>query len=197
MSKRFGVSVAFISAFAFFCGWYNFTWLLVGTILVLVLAGEGEDEFKLKKNVLNAFFLSFIILLANMVLSWISRKYLGMLFNLSTSKWDWVADIFNASIGKSTVSVYTIFTKLDIAGFIVSILGFVEFVLMVIFAILSLTGKAVKVPVANTLALKVMGLAPVKEKKEKAAKEEKAEEAEENPITSDKATLTDIPENEK
>ena len=197
MSKRFGVSVAFISAFAFFCGWYNFTWLLVGTILVLVLAGEGEDEFKLKKNVLNAFFLSFILLLANIVLSWISRKYLGMLFNLSTSKWDWVADIFNASIGKSTVSVYTIFTKLDIAGFIVSILGFVEFVLMVIFAILSLTGKAVKVPVANTLALKVMGLAPVKEKKEKAAKEEKAEEAEENPITSDKATLTDIPDSEK
>ena len=197
MSKRFGVSVAFISAFAFFCGWYNFTWLLVGTILVLVLAGEGEDEFKLKKNVLNAFFLSFILLLANIVLSWISRKYLGMLFNLSTSKWDWVADIFNASIGKSTTTVYTIFTKLDIAGFIVSILGFVEFVLMVIFAILSLTGKAVKVPVANTLALKVMGLAPVKEKKEKAAKEEKAEEAEENPITSDKATLTDIPENEK
>ena len=195
MSKRFGVSVAFISAFAFFCGWYNFTWLLVGTILVLVLAGEGEDEFKLKKNVLNAFFLSFIILLANIVLSWISRKYLGMLFNLSTSKWDWVADIINAQIGKT--SVYTVFTKLDIAGFIVNILGFVEFVLMVLFAILSLTGKAVKVPVANTLALKVMGLAPVKEKKEKAAKEEKAEEAEENPITSEKATLTDIPENEK
>ena len=68
---------------------------------------------------------------------------------------------------------------------------------MVIFVILSLTGKTVKVPVANSLALKVMGLAPVKEKKEKAAKEEKAEEAEENPITSDKATLTDIPENEK
>ena len=42
-----------------------------------------------------------------------------------------------------------------------------------------------------------MGLAPVKEKKEKAAKEEKAEEAEENPITSDKATLTDIPDSEK
>ena len=71
MSKRFGVSVAFISAFAFFCGWYNFTWLLVGTILVLLLAGEEEI---LKKNVLNAFFLSFIILIANIVLGWISRN---------------------------------------------------------------------------------------------------------------------------
>ncbi|MBR6383309.1 MAG: hypothetical protein IKS56_04925 [Lachnospiraceae bacterium] len=192
MSKRFGVSVAFISAFAFFCGWYNFTWLLIGTILVLLLAGEEE---KLKKNVLNAFFLSFIILIANIVLSWISRKYLGMLFDLTTAKWEWVRNIFNAEIGKT--DVYTIFTKLDIAGFIVKILGFVEFVLMVLFVILSLTGKTVKVPVANSLALKVMGLAPVKEKKEKAAKEEKAEEAEENPITSDKATLTDIPENEK
>ena len=102
----------------------------------------------------------------------------------------------NFDIGKT--DVYTIFTKLDIAGFIVNILGFVEFVLMVIFVILSLMGKTVKVPIANALALKVMGLAPVKEKKEKAAKEEKAEEAaEENPITSDKATLTDIPENEK
>ena len=192
MSKRFGVSVAFISAFAFFCGWYNFTWLLVGTILVLLLAGEEEI---LKKNVLNAFFLSFLILLANIVLGWISRQYLGMLFNLSTSSINWVYTAMNANVGKT--DVYTIFTKLDIAGFIVNILGFVEFVLMVIFVILSLMGKTVKVPVANALALKVMGLAPVKEKKEKAAKEEKAEEAEENPITSDKATLTDIPENEK
>lgn len=193
MSKRFGVSVAFISAFAFFCGWYNFTWLLVGTILVLLLAGEEEI---LKKNVLNAFFLSFIILIANIVLGWISRKYLGLLFNLSTSSVNWISTAMNFDIGKT--DVYTIFTKLDIAGFIVNILGFVEFVLMVIFVILSLMGKTVKVPVANALALKVMGLAPVKEKKEKAAQEEKAEEAaEENPITSDKATLTDIPENEK
>ena len=193
MSKRFGVSVAFISAFAFFCGWYNFTWLLVGTILVLLLAGEEEI---LKKNVLNAFFLSFIILIANIVLGWISRKYLGLLFNLSTSSVNWISTAMNFDIGKT--DVYTIFTKLDIAGFIVNILGFVEFVLMVIFVILSLMGKTVKVPVANALALKVMGLAPVKEKKEKAAKEENAEEAaEENPITSDKATLTDIPENEK
>lgn len=193
MSKRFGVSVAFISAFAFFCGWYNFTWLLVGTILVLLLAGEEEI---LKKNVLNAFFLSFIILIANIVLGWISGKYLGLLFNLSTSSVNWISTAMNFDIGKT--DVYTIFTKLDIAGFIVNILGFVEFVLMVIFVILSLMGKTVKVPVANALALKVMGLAPVKEKKEKAAKEEKADEAaEENPITIDKATLTDIPENEK
>ena len=192
MSKRFGVSVAFISAFAFFCGWYSFSWILIGTILVLLLAG---DEEVLKKNVLNAFFLSFILLIANMVLGWISRKYLGMLFNLSTSSVDWIRNAINTNIGKT--DLYTIFTKLDIAGFIVNILGFVEFVLMVIFVILSLMGKTVKVPVANALALKVMGLAPVKEKKEKAAKEEVAAEAEENPITSDKATLTDIPENEK
>ena len=165
MSKRFGVSVAFISAFAFFCGWYNFTWLLVGTILVLLLAGEEEI---LKKNVLNAFFLSFIILIANIVLGWISRKYLGLLFNLSTSSVNWISTAMNFDIGKT--DVYTIFTKLDIAGFIVNILGFVEFVLMVIFVILSLMGKTVKVPVANALALKVMGLAPVKEKKEKSAK---------------------------
>ena len=192
MSKRFGVTVAFISAFAFFCGWYSFSWILIGTILVLLLAGEEEV---LKKNVLNAFFLSFILLIANMVLGWISRKYLGILFDLSTSKFDWVRTVMDTDIGKT--DIYTIFTKLDIAGFIVNILGFVKFVLMVIFVILSLSGKGVKVPVANGLALKVMGLAPVKEKKEKAAKEEKAEEAEENPITSDKATLTDIPENEK
>lgn len=192
MSKRFGVTVAFISAFAFFCGWYSFSWILIGTILVLLLAG---DEEVLKKNVLNAFFLSFILLIANMVLGWISRKYLGILFDLSTSKFDWVRTVMNTDIGKT--DIYTIFTKLDIAGFIVNILGFVKFVLMIIFVILSLSGKGVKVPVANGLALKVMGLAPVKEKKEKAAKEEKAEEAEENPITSDKATLTDIPENEK
>jgi len=190
MSKRFGISVAFISAFAFFCGWYNFTWLLVGTVLVLLLAG---DEEKLKKNVLNAFFLSFILLIAYMVLGWISGKYLGMLVNLSTSDIGWVASAMNARIAKT--DVYTIFTKLDIAGFIVNILGFVEFVLMIIFVILSFMGKEVKVPIANALALKVMGLAPVKKAKEEEVKEEAA--VEENPITSDKATLTDIPESEK
>ena len=192
MSKRFGVTIAFISAFAFFCGWYSFSWLLIGTILVLLLAG---DEEVLKKNVLNAFFLSFILLLANMVLGWISRKYLGMLMDLSASKFDWVRNVMLASIGKS--SVYTILTKLDIAGFIVKILGFVKFVLMIIFVIISFKGGEVKVPIANGLALKVLGLVAPKEKKEKAAKEEKAEAAEENPITSEKATLTDIPENEK
>lgn len=185
MSKRFGVSIAFISAFAFFCGWFNFTWLLVGTVLVLVLC----EEEKLRKNVLNAFFLSFILLIANMVLNWISDRYVGLLNSILNTGWDWLANIY-------TIRVHNVFLKLDICSYIAAFLRFAEFVLMVVFAVLALMGKEVKVPIANTLALKVMGLAPVKEKK---VKEEKAEESkeEENPLTSDKATLTDIPENEK
>ena len=186
MSKKFGVSIAFISAFAFFCGWYNFTWLLVGTILVLVLC----EEEKLRKNVLNAFFLSFILLIANMVLNWISARYIGILNSILNTGWDWLARIY-------TIKVHNVFVKLDICSYLAAFLRFAEFVLMVVFVILSLSGKEVNVPIANTLALKVMGLAPVKEKKVKEEKENAEEKEEENPLTSDKATLTEIPENEK
>ena len=70
---------------------------------------------------------------------------------------------------------------------------------MIIFAIMALKGKEVKVPVINNMALKAVGIIP--EKKEKKEKKEEAkaegEAKEENPLTSDKATLTDIPNSEK
>ena len=70
---------------------------------------------------------------------------------------------------------------------------------MIVFVIQSFKGGEVKVPLANNFALKAMGLMPAKASKEdkKADQEEAKEEKAENPLTSDKATLTDIPNNEK
>ena len=183
MSKRFGLTIAFMSAFAFFCGWYSFLWITVGTILVLLLT----DEEILKKNVLNAFFLSLIFLLAGMVLSWCSNRFVGFLGALRDAEW----------IKFFTYDVYNVAVKFDIAGYIKGILNIVEFVLMVVFVIMALKGKEVKVPLANNLALKAMGLMPEKAPKEdKKASEEVKEAKEENPLTSDKATLTDIPKSD-
>ena len=195
MSKKFGLTIAFMSAFAFFCGWYSFTWIVVGTILVLLLT----DEEVLKKNVLNAFFLSFVFLLANLVFNWISLRYTGMLSKAAMSNVDWIYNMFNRGIFKSDITLLGIVRKLDLAGYIVTILRIAKFVLMIIFAIMALKGKEVKVPVINNMALKAVGIIP--EKKEKKEKKEEAkaegEAKEENPLTSDKATLTDIPNSEK
>lgn len=186
MSKKFGLTIGFLSAFAFFCGWYSFLWIVVGTIMILLLT----DEEVLKKNVLSAFFLSFIFLLAGFVLNWLSARYTGFISALLDASWIKFFDY----------DVYNVAMKFDIARYIKGFLDFAEFVLMVIFAIMALKGGEVKVPLASGFAAKAMGLVPAKEKKEdkKADKAEVKEEAkEENPLTSEKATLTDIPSENK
>jgi len=184
MSKRFGLTIAFLSAFAFFCGWYSFAWIVVGTILVLLLT----DEEVLKKNVLNAFFLSLLFLLAGFVLTWLSNRFTGFLGALRDAEW----------IKFFTYDVYNVVVKFDIAHYIKVILNILEFVLMIVFVIQSFKGGEVKVPLANNFALKAMGLMPAKASKEdKKTDKEEAEDKAENPLTSDKATLTDIPNNEK
>ena len=184
MSKRFGLTIAFLSAFAFFCGWYSFAWIVIGTILVLLLT----DEEVLKKNVLNAFFLSLIFLLAGFVLNWLSNRFTGFLGALRDAEW----------IKFFTYDVYNVAVKFDIAKYLKGILNILEFVLMIVFVVMSLKGGEVKVPLANNFALKAMGLMPAKAPKEdkKADKDEVKEEKAENPLTSDKATLTDIPKSD-
>lgn len=187
MSKKFTVSVGLLSALAFFLGWYNFAVISVFAIFVVFLC----DEEIIKKNVLNAFFLSLIFVLISTVLSFLSTRYINTIDNLRD--WEWV-EFFDKD-------VHAVFKKLDIANYILGFVNFVKFVVMIVLFIVALKGNEVKVPLANSLTLKLLGMTAPKENKKadeknnEEANDEAKEEAkeEENPITSDKATLTEIP----
>lgn len=176
--------IILLSALAVFLGWYSFTGVLIITIPVILIC---EDE-TLRKNVLNAFFYALIFLVVGLVLSKLSSWYMSLIGKLYA--WDALSKIF-------TAKVYGVFVKLDFAYYLNRFLDFVQFVVMVIFVILAFMGKEVKIPIANSLANKVLGIVvPKKEKEDKKddKKEDKEEEKkEENPLTSDKATLTEIP----
>lgn len=163
---KLGISVAFLSALAFFFGWYSLTIAAIITVGVICVS-KNET---LRRNVLNAFILSLIFTIISLVLGKISSGYMNFIGKLLS--WDFVK-FFN-------YDVYNVFAKFDLSRYILSVLGFVEFVLMVIFVIISFRGKAVKVPGVNALVNKVMSA------KEGTVKEE-------NPVTSEKETLTEIP----
>lgn len=169
MSKKLGVTFGFLSAVGFFLGWYSFTWVLVFACFILLI---NEDEI-VKKNVLSAIFLNIIFMAIELVLGKLSYWFISFLGDLAS--WSWVKWF--------TYDVYDIVSKFDIAGILNNIVRFVHFVLTVVFALIALKGNAVKVPVASGLADKVLGFAAPK-----AEKEEKKDS-----ITSEEATLKDIP----
>lgn len=170
MSKRLGVSVGFLSALAFFLGWYSFTWMIVFMVAIFFL----QNEDTLKKNVLNAFFLGFIFLIIDLLFGKISGSYMDFLNNLASSRADWLMNFDYES------SAYKVLSGLNISKYIVNIARFVYLVLTIVFGIIALKGKEVKVPLCNGFASKVMGVA-------KAAEEKKSD------VTNDTATLNEIP----
>lgn len=135
MSKKFGVSVGLLSAIAFFAGYNSF----LSCIIILVLVLACSSEIVLKKNVLSSALLSLVISLVNTVLYFLSSTYLDIL------------NFFNESLGGLGASwiynVTDVLRKLNFANFIADIIGIVYFVATVIFIILALKGKEVKVPV--------------------------------------------------
>lgn len=169
--EKMGISVAFLSAMAFLLGWYS---LSMGLIIMLFVVCFSNNEV-LRKNVMTAFVFSLLFWLISLVLGYISSGYytvLGWIFGLIYK----IADSA-IKVGK----VEAVFMKLDICYYISKILDFVQFVLMIIFGIIALKGKEVKIPLVSNLALRAYGIIPPKKEKAK------------NPITSDEETLEDIP----
>lgn len=170
MSKRLGVSIGFLSALAFFLGWYSFTWMIVFMIAVFFL--QGEDL--LKKNVLNAFFLGFIFLIIDLLFGKVSGSYMDLINNLACSDAEWLVNFDTSS------AAYKVLSGLNISKYIVGIAKFVYLALTIVFGIIALKGNEVKVPLCNGFASKVMGVVA------------KAE-AKKDDVTNDTATLNEIP----
>lgn len=180
--EKWGISVAFLSALAFLLGWYNLTHafgnmtLVFIAMLVVVCICNNET---LRKNVMTAFMYSLIFWLLEIVLAYISSAYSSFILKI----YDFILSRpFHIRVDVNAVTrVYDFFKAANLSVYILKFLGFAEFVLMVIFVIMSLKGKELNIPVFSNLASRAMGIIPKKKAKE------------DNPITNDKETLTDIP----
>lgn len=167
--EKLGISVAFLSALAFFFGYYDFTIAAIITVGV-ICASQNE---KLRKNVLNAFIFSLLLTIITYILGKISYGYIKTLGTMLT--WEWLSKVY-------TYKVYEVLSKLDICAILVKIINIVEFILMIVFIVLSLLGKTVKIPGVAAIVDKVLDI-----------KAEEKKEEEENPVTSEVETLTEIP----
>lgn len=157
---KFGVSVAFLSMLCYFTGYMNFT----ACILLLVLALVWADSATLKKNACQAAFLSICFDLIRLVLNWIAGIYgsiINFIFDILNNWWD-LYDL------KSWLIEYSAFDG------IVNILGFVEWVLMIVLVILCLKNKTIKLPLITKIVDKHLdAAAPVAEAASEPVAEEK------------------------
>lgn len=190
---KFGVSAGLLSMICYFTGYTS----LPASLLMLILALVWSESVTLKKNACQATVLSIFFSLIFTVLNWISGAYeslLNMIFGL-----------FDELLDVSEVQQW--FIDNNGFDFLIGFLGFAEFVLMIVFVILSLKNKVVKIPLitklidkhfdaeetvetptaeetvaSSVVAKTVVADAPVEEKPKKTTRRttKKAETAEEN-----------------
>ena len=190
---KFGVSAGLLSMICYFTGYTS----LPASLLMLILALVWSESVTLKKNACQATVLSIFFSLLFTVLNWISGAYeslLNMIFGL-----------FDELLDVSEVQQW--FIDNNGFDFLIGFLGFAEFVLMIVFVILSLKNKVVKIPLitklidkhfdaeetvetptaeetvaSSVVAKTVVADAPVEEKPKKTTRRttKKAETAEEN-----------------
>lgn len=129
---KFGVSAGLLSMICYFTGYTS----LPASVLMLILALVWSESVTLKKNACQATVLSIFFSLIFTVLNWISGAYeslLNMIFGL-----------FDELLDVSEVQQW--FIDNNGFDFLIGFLGFAEFVLMIVFVILSLKNKVVKIP---------------------------------------------------
>lgn len=134
---KFGVSAGLLSMICYFTGYTSLT----ASILMLILALAWSESVTLKKNACQATVLSIFFSLLYTVMNWISGAYeslLNMIFGL-----------FDELLDVSEVQQW--FIDNNGFDFLIGFLGFAEFVLMIVFVILSLKNKAVKIPLITKL----------------------------------------------
>ena len=134
---KFGVSAGLLSMICYFTGYTS----LPASLLMLILALVWSESVTLKKNACQATVLSIFFSLIFTVLNWISGAYeslLNMIFGL-----------FDELLDVSEVQQW--FIDNNGFDFLIGFLGFAEFVLMIVFVIISLKNKVVKIPLFTKL----------------------------------------------
>ena len=137
--QKLGISVAFLSAFCYFLGYYSITFSAVVLVLVLALAEAAE----LKKNAAQAFTFAAFVYVIQLVLDVLSSKYQGLLGKIYSK-------------GNFDYDLYDALSSIDVCRFLSTLVGLAAFVFMIIFVIASLKGKNVKIPVVSKLVDKAL-----------------------------------------
>lgn len=133
---KYGVSAALIGALAYFLGTVGMFYAIALFVIVLVLDFGKEAKKRVATAVL------FCVVYA-LVMSGV---------NYLSSFWLDFCNLFN-----SMHQVYSILVKLNIFGYIYDILGFVKYILVVVFVVISLRGKDVKIPMISKMVAKHFG----------------------------------------
>ena len=134
---KFGVSAGLLSMICYFTGYTSLT----ASILMLALALAWSESVTLKKNACQATVLSIFFSLIFTVMNWISGAYVSLL--------NMIFGLFDELLDVSEVQQW--FIDNNGFDFLIGFLGFAEFALMIVFVILCLKNKAVKIPLITKL----------------------------------------------
>lgn len=141
---KFGVSVALISAVAYFAGYVG----IVPIVLLFIFALYTDIEIVAKKNVTQALIISVCFSILSMVLGACSSGYMSFV------------DLFSGAYG-----VYNVLSKLNFCSWLDGICDIAEFVIMIYAVIAAFKGEVVKLPIVTKMVDKHFGEAaatPVK-----------------------------------
>lgn len=139
---KLGVSVGLLSMLCYFTGYQS----LIACVVLFAVIMAFSDSATAKKNASQALLLSAFFDILIIIFGWISGKYLDSVSTISN--WEWVRNL------AKDVNVYEILSNFDLMGFLKRFLNFVEFILMVVFSMISLKGKNVKIPFVSKIVNK-------------------------------------------
>lgn len=134
---KFGVSAGLLSMICYFTGYTSLT----ASVLMLILALAWSESVTLKKNACQATVLSIFFSLLYTVMNWISGAYESLINTI----FGWLEELLDV------YEVQQWFIENNGFDFLIGFLGFAEFVLMIVFVILSLKNKVVKIPLITKL----------------------------------------------
>ncbi len=133
---KFGVSVALISAVAYFAGYVG----IVPIVLLFIFALYTDIEIVAKKNITQAMIISVFFSILAMVFGACSNGYMDFI------------GLFSGAYG-----VYNVLSKLDFCSWLKTICSIAEFVIMIYAVVAAFKGDVVKLPIVSKMVEKHFG----------------------------------------
>ena len=149
ISKEFGCSALLISILGIFAGYFNFT--LIAVLFVLILALSNDKE--LRNDIATVFFTSLIVTVVCAVLGGISLGYNSILNTAS--------DIIFNSVKSSKAfdvinAIFTFLRNVDLASILNGFIGFVHFIISIVFVVMVCKQKTLTFPGISKLVEKTI-----------------------------------------
>lgn len=133
---KFGVSVALISAVAYFAGYMG----IVPIVLLFIFALYTDIDVVAKKNVTQALIVSVFFSIISMVFGACSSGYMSFV------------NLFSGAY-----NIYNVLSKLNLFNWLDGICDIVEFAVMIYAVIMAFKGEVVKLPIVTKMVNKHFG----------------------------------------